>query len=162
MTAPTANPATRRPFGRTSLAALIAAAAILAAAGAFFALRVGAHAPAPGLGGLTASQAIEQRYGVRVKMVGSTADGGLVDLRFVAVDADKALAMMTNVAKLPVMVAEDSGTLVNSTTLMIPPHNLIQGETYFLLYRNTQGSIRHGTPVTIKFGDLKLEHVIAQ
>jgi hypothetical protein len=106
--------------------------------------------------------AIEDRYGIRISMVGATADGGLVDFRFVVVDPDKALAMLQDESKLPVMVAEDSGTLVNSTALMVAKHDLNPGGTYFLLYRNTQGAIKHGTPVTVKFGDLKLEHVMAQ
>lgn len=108
------------------------------------------------------SPAIEDRYGVRISMVGATADGGLVDFRFVVVDPDKALAMLQDESKLPVMVAEDSGTLVNSAALMIAKHALNPGATYFLLYRNTQGALKHGTPITVKFGDLKLEHVMVQ
>jgi protocatechuate 3,4-dioxygenase beta subunit len=50
-----------------------------------------APAPAPATpaapGAVPASPAIEQRYGVRINMVGVTADGGLLDLRFTVLDA---------------------------------------------------------------------------
>jgi hypothetical protein len=106
--------------------------------------------------------AIEDRWGVRVSQVGVTADGGLVDFRFVVLNSDKALAMLDDLKNTPVLVVEDSGEIVNSTALMAHKHTLNPGETYFLLYRNTHGAIKSGTPVTVKFGELSLEHVIAK
>ena len=105
---------------------------------------------------------IEAQWGIRVTQIGVTADGGMVDFRYIVLDPDKALAMQQDVNKLPVMIAEDSGTLVNSTALMTAKHTLSPGGTYFLLYRNTKGAIKPGTPVTVKFGDLTLEHVVAK
>lgn len=108
------------------------------------------------------SPAIEAKWGVRVTQIGVTADGGMVDFRFVVLDPDKALTMMQNVDDLPVLIAEDSGTLINSTAAMATRHDLNAGQTYFLLYRNTEGAIRPGTSVTVKFGNLALQHVIAR
>jgi hypothetical protein len=118
--------------------------------------------PAPISSVMPFNPAIEQQWGVRVTQIGVTADGGMVDFRYVVLDPDKALAMQQDVNKLPVLVAEDSGTLVNSASLMGAKHTLNPGETYFLLYRNTKGAIKSGTPVTVKFGDLTLEHVVAK
>ena len=108
------------------------------------------------------SPEIEARWGVRVTQIGVTADGGLVDFRYIVLDSDKALEMQKDVSKLPVLVAESSGTLVNSAAAMTAKHDLNVGQTYFLLYRNTNGAIKSGTPVTVKFGDMALEHMIAK
>ena len=108
------------------------------------------------------SPAIEEQWGVRVTQIGVTADGGLVDFRFIVLDPDKALAALQDVNKLPVLVAEDTGTVVNSVALHGREHNLNPGQTYFLLYRNTGGAIKPGGAVTVKFGDLLLEHVVAK
>jgi hypothetical protein len=118
--------------------------------------------PAPISSAMPINPQIEQQWGVRVTQIGVTADGGMVDFRYIVIDPDKALAMQQDVNKLPVLVAEDSGTLVNSTSLMGFKHTLKPGETYFLLYRNTGGAIKSGTPVTVKFGDLLLEHMVAK
>lgn len=116
----------------------------------------------PAASTIPVNPAIEQQWGVRVTQIGVTADGGMVDFRYIVLDPDKALAMQQDVNKLPVLVAEDSGTLVNSAAAMTAKHNLNPGTTYFLLYRNTNGAIKAGTPVTVKFGDLTLEHVVAK
>jgi hypothetical protein len=108
------------------------------------------------------SPAIEAKWGVRVTQIGVTADAGMVDFRFIVLDPDKALTMMQTVGNLPVLVAEDSGTVINSTVDMAVKHDLNAGQTYFLLYRNTEGAIRHGTSVTVRFGNLELQHVIAK
>jgi hypothetical protein len=52
--------------------------------------------------------------------------------------------------------------LVNSYALHGLAHNLTPGLTYFILYRNTRGAIKPGGLVTVKFGDLQLEHVPVQ
>ncbi len=136
---------------------------IALALGAFVVLRahpIGSVAATPA--SVPTNAAIEDRWGLRVSMVGATADGGLVDFRFVVLDPDKVSVMLQDENSLPTMVAEDSGTLINSTALMAHRHDFNAGETYFLLYRNTEGAIKEGTPVTVKFGDLKLEHIVAQ
>lgn len=108
------------------------------------------------------SPAIEARWGIRVTQIGATADGGLVDFRFVVLDVDKAADMMADVKNMPVLIAEDSNTAVTSTAQMGDDHSLHVGQTYFLLYRNAGGAIQPGTSVTVKFGTLELQHVIAK
>ena len=136
---------------------------IAVGAGAFFLAR-GGQAPqrAPAASTMPVNPQIEQQWGVRVTQIGVTADGGMVDFRYIVLDPDKALAMQQDVNKLPVLVAEDSGTLINSAAAMTAKHNLDPGTTYFLLYRNTGGAIKPGSQVTVKFGDLTLEHMVAK
>ncbi len=121
--------------------------------------------PAPTVspsGAIPINPAIEAKWGVRVTQIGVTADGGMVDFRYLVLDPDKALALVDNLKNVPVLLAENSGTSVNSAALMPAKHNLNPGQTYFFLYRNTNGAIKPGTPVTVKFGDLNLEHVVAR
>jgi hypothetical protein len=108
------------------------------------------------------SPEIELRWGIRITQVGVTADGGMVDFRYQVIDPDKALAMNQDLNNIPVLTDEASGTLINSAALMAPKHDLRPGQTYFLLYRNTDGAIKRGNPVTVKVGDLLLEHLVAR
>ncbi|MBI5304499.1 MAG: hypothetical protein HY868_20365 [Chloroflexi bacterium] len=137
-------------------------------AGMLFLLPAPAPAPEPVV--MPVSPEIEERWGVRISQIGVTADGGLVDFRFIVIDPDKALAMLQNVENLPVLVAEDTGAIVNSMAMMAGRHSLQPGRTYFLLYRNTLGAIKPGSRVKVMFNNsvtnsgqaLQIEHVQAQ
>ena len=135
---------------------LVAAAVVGAAVGAHLIRRPpGDHAIVP------INPAIEARWGVRLTHVGVTADGGLIDVRLLIIDAERALTLLQTADNLPILIAEDSGTRIVSVALMPPRHDLVAGRTSFLLYRDTGGAVRHGTSVTVRFGDLVLEHVTA-
>lgn len=104
------------------------------------------------------SPAVEERWGVRVSHVGVTGDGGLVEVRFVVLDGDKALALMEE-RNLPLVRSERSGAVLRSQALMTSHRAVAPGRTSFLLYRNTGGVLRPGSFATLVFGDLELEHV---
>ena len=118
--------------------------------------------PAPEQVPVPLNPAVEARWGIRVSQVAVTADGGLVDFRFVVLDPDKASEMMSSVDNLPVLLPSGSTEVVNSAAQMGAPHTLTAGQTYFLLYRNADGVISRGAPLTVQFGDLKIDHVIAR
>jgi hypothetical protein len=107
-----------------------------------------------------AAPAIEARFGIRVTQIGLTADGGMLDMRFVALDP--ALAeQLSHGSKLPMrLVVEDGNRLLNSEAMA--PHGgaLHAGSTYFTLFRNDGGLLRHGSRVTLLIGDLKLQHLV--
>jgi hypothetical protein len=117
------------------------------------------HAPG---GSVVDMAAIEQQWGIQVAMLGVTADGGLIDFRYQVTDADRAAAFLGNSANYPVLVDEASGATVRSPALMANKHEIQAGRTYFLLYRNTDGAIQRGSSVSLIFGELRLEHLIAQ
>ena len=125
-----------------------------------------APAPAPASpaapGALPASPAIEQRYGVRINMVGVTADGGLLDLRFTVLDSDKAMAMHQDLSIQPYIIDELTGAKIDSSPTMSHKHQLNVGLTYFELYRNPKGVVQPGRLVTVVVGDERLEHLVAQ
>ena len=157
-----APPAVRRA-PRPSRTLVAGATIVFVAALAILALLNGPLRSQPQAGvPVPINPAVEARWGVRVTQVAMTGDGGLVDFRFIALDPDKALAMMQDVNNLPILRTEDSGKIVNSAANMAATHDLRAGQTYFLLYRNPGGAIRPGTPVTILFGDLKIEHVLSR
>jgi hypothetical protein len=107
-----------------------------------------------------AAPAIEARFGIRVTQIGLTADGGMLDMRFVAIDP--ALAeQLSHGSKVPMrLVVEDGNRLLNSEAMA--PHGgaLHAGSTYFTLFRNDGGLLRHGSRVTLLIGDLELQHLV--
>jgi hypothetical protein len=108
------------------------------------------------------SPAVEERYGVRLTQVGVSADGGLVDVRYIVLDPRKAATLTETDASVPKLLVERTGALVQSAALMGAKHDLRAGRTAFLLYRNTLGAIQRGTVITIVFGELRIEHVVAE
>ena len=136
---------------------------VLALVGGFLAARLWPAAPPALDPAITPiNSEIEARWGIRITQIGVTADGGMVDFRYIVLDPDKALAMLQDLKNLPTLTAEDSGMVVSSAALMAPKHNLTAGRTYFLLYRNTRGAIKPGGAVSVVFDDLRLEHVVAK
>ncbi len=140
---------------------VVAIAVIATTAASLFTVRWLASAPAAD-GAVPTSPAIEAAWGIRVTHVAVTADGGLVEMRFLVLDSDRALAMMQDVANVPVLRVESTGVTVRSAALMTAKHAVAAGRTGFMLYRNTQGAIKPGLSVTVVFGKLELAHVVAQ
>lgn len=105
---------------------------------------------------------IEDRYGIRVTLVGVTAAGGLVNFRFKVLDAEKAKEIVQDPENMPMLIAEDSGTTLKAPGTVRHNITLETGRGYYILYINTQGAIKPGTPVSVVIGDLRLEHMIAQ
>jgi hypothetical protein len=107
-----------------------------------------------------ASPAIEGRFGIRVTQIGLTGDGGMLDMRFVAIDP--ALAdQLSHGGKVHLrLVVEDGNRLLDSEAMA--PHGgaMRAGATYFTLFRNDGGMLHHGSKVTLLIGDLRLEHLV--
>lgn len=143
---------------RRPIAVLVLLAATAVAVG-FGVVRLNAGSSAM----MPLSPAIEAAWGIRVSQVAVTADGGLVDFRFLVLDSDKAGLLMTDPSHLPILRIEGSDGVVFSAASMAAKHDLGVGRTYFILYRNAGGAIHRGTSVTVVFADgLELGHVVAQ
>lgn len=119
---------------------------------------VPAAALPPGRAGTAAE--VEQRLGIRIRFIAVTAAGGLVELRYEVVDAEKAAGLL-DVAGRPALIAEDSGAVL---TMHVRPEvrSLDAGRSYSFLFANTRNAIRPGSLVTVALGDLRLEHLVAQ
>lgn len=143
----------RRRAGIVLLAALALGAGV-----AFGLLRTSSGAST-----MPTNSAIEETWGVRITQVAPTADDGLVDFRFLVLDADKASAMVSDPSRLPILRIEGGDGVVFSAASMAAKHDLGVGRTYFVLYRNAGGAIQRGTRVTVVFPDgLELDHVVAR
>ena len=141
---------------------IIAITVLIAAAlvGSYILLR--SFQPAARSGEVPRNAAIEQRWGIRVTQIGVTADGGLLDFRYLVLDSDKALSMLEDVKTQPQLIAESSGDVLTARVSMTKQHDLRTGETYFVLFYNPQGQVKPGNSLGVKIGDLQLDHVIAK
>lgn len=148
-----ARPGLRRP------ATLLTAIAIALAAALAVAVAV-ADRPARGAS-MPTSPEIEREYGVRFTMVGVTADHGLLDVRFIVLDPDRAAQMLSDPSHLPRLVVERVDKALPSAALMPMHHELIPGRTYYVLYRNSGGAVHSGDKVTLAFDLGSLRHVVA-
>lgn len=106
-------------------------------------------------------RAIEERYGLRITMLGVTAGGGAVDFRFQVVDPDKASVYLHGTEDLPFLIVEGSGARIEA-----PNHQHTTtyqyGIVYYMLYGNPRGVVQPGTRVTVVLGDLRLKHIVAR
>ena len=112
-------------------------------------------------GTMPVSPEIEERFGVRFSLLAVTADGGMIELRYRVIDEGKAANFGHYTETAPLLIAEDTGDVVDVTIMGLHNHRVEPGRQYYVLYRNTGGVIESGRPVTIAIGDLELEHVVA-
>ena len=161
-TTPPSTPFSRRAVIRLLVVAVAALGAVAVAATLLVANGSGGPQPvAPtGIVRAPASPAIEARYGIRVTQIGLTADGGMLDMRFVAIDPALADQLSHGTAVRMRLVVEDGNRLLDSEAMA--PHGgaMHAGSTYFTLFRNDGGYIQHGSLVTLLIGTLKLEHLV--
>ncbi|WP_328324714.1 hypothetical protein OHA70_33985 [Kribbella sp. NBC_00382] len=147
-------PAPRRRVNR--LVILIAVLAVALVAGGLAAVKLwGSSDPAA----FPQSSSIEEQYGVRFSRVAVVGDGGLVTLTYVVLDSEKATRFQSDVQHPPELRSEDRDGGTKRVSVMKQGHSLRSGQTYYLVYQNTKGALRHGEEATIKLGDLSLLHV---
>lgn len=105
---------------------------------------------------------LEERYGLGVRLIGVTAGGGMIDFRLKILDVDKARAFLQDPANLPrLIVAGSSGALMASQGVQ-DDIQWEEGGILFMLFPNSGGAIKPGTPVIVEFGSVQLEPVPAQ
>lgn len=106
---------------------------------------------------------LEDRWGIQVTLVGVSADGGLVDFRYIVVDPDKALAMLDDINNRPVLVDETTNTiLLPAPSPSSHRGKPFPGQTFILLYPNPSGVVQVGSRVSVIIGDIRLEHFVAK
>ena len=90
---------------------------------------------------MPSNTAIEEKYGIRITRVAVTADVGMVDLRYVVLDPNKAQFVGTSAATTPLLYPQTGKIVVSETAPMPHKEVLHAGITYFLLYHDKLGSI---------------------
>jgi hypothetical protein len=104
------------------------------------------------------SAAMEDQLGVRFSRLAVVGDGGLITLTYVVLDAEKATRFQSDIAHPPELLSEDRSGGTKRVSLMKQGHSLRAGQTYYLVYENTRGALRHGGQATIVYGQLLLRH----
>lgn len=106
---------------------------------------------------------LEENYGLRVDLIGVTAAGGLVDLRFKVLDAEKAKKLLKDSKSLPQLVVADSGAILNTSEDSQSQEMKLENDgNLFLLFPNAGNALKPGSPVMVRFGDISLEPIIAK
>jgi len=144
---------------KNRLSILIApAVAILALMGSFLAVRAWNARGAPEMAG---AEKLEERWGIQITMLGVTADGGMLDLRYRMIDPTKVIDLQELETGLRFIV-EKNGYAFKASTAMRHRHEAQMGLIYGLLYFNENGMVHPGDLVTVQIGDVRVEHVPAQ
>jgi hypothetical protein len=104
------------------------------------------------------SAAMEQQYGVRFSRIAVVGDGGLITLTYVVLDSEKAGRFQADVQHPPELRSEERAGGTKRISVMKQGHTLRPGQTYYLVYQNTKGALRHGERASILLGDLTLRH----
>jgi hypothetical protein len=102
------------------------------------------------------ADAIADEFGFRVKHVAMLADGGMFELRFQVVDPDKANLIFVDLESVPVIVDEDTGTVIAVQDLP-HTHNVPAGLFEYVIYVNLEGAVKPGDVFTIGVGYLELQ-----
>jgi hypothetical protein len=153
------NAANRQPaYVMASVLALVAVSAISYQLGAR-----NSHNEHPLPETVISNDTLEQEYGIRLTLVAVTAAGGLVDVRYRIIDPVKAAQLVDEQdGGIMPMVYVGNGDVMLMPDSHMRNQKLIADRMYFNLIPNTQSTVKRGSVVTIVFGDVALEPVLAQ
>ncbi|MFM2077264.1 MAG: hypothetical protein RJA49_1154 [Actinomycetota bacterium] len=160
--APVASPERReRRFRRWHYIA--ASIVVFAIAAGVFVLhgRSGSNSAIEGSKAVTAEQLADQ-YGVKLDVLGLIASGGLIEMKFQVLDADKASALFGDVEDMPKLAVEGSSTTLTSAKGMKHHLTLLDGATYFFLYTNANDVVHRGDLVAFVMNGVRLPHLEVQ
>ena len=102
-----------------------------------------------------------QETGIRIVGVGLTAGGGIIDLRYQAIDPDKAVIVHDD-ENPPSFVVEATGQIVNTPYHEHSDFDAHTAVTYHELIMNPGGVLKRGSEISVLIGESRLEHVIIQ
>ena len=109
-------------------------------------------------------QELEEKYGLRVSLLGATAMNSIVDFRMKIVDAEKAGEILSadHHDALGLLVNGDEGDIITAAHMSRHGTMLKDGNLYITFFPNPGNEIRSGTSVSVVFGELRLEPIVAQ
>jgi hypothetical protein len=142
----------RSRLARISLAALVSV-------GAGLGIRAVSRPDTPPAGTIT-NAVMEDRYGVRIDLLGLAALGGLLELRFTVLDKDKAEVLFHDLK--PDVLVESTGVVLHPPVDSAHKMVLLDGASYFLLYANAGNSLHGGDKVSVVVGQVRLEHLVVK
>ena len=150
-----------RPWNRTWAAVAVI---LVATVGVVIGVRLAARADGPAertTAEMPRSERIEREYGIRIERVSLLAEGGVVELRYILLDADAAGVLHADdqdfVDDFPHIIAGD--TVIDAPTFHHHGGDLVTGRQLSILYGNLDGAVVDGTEVSIVIGDERLDGV---
>jgi len=152
----------------SSIRSVLVPLAVVVAAGAAFAVVTGlrggdAQAQLPAAGPAPVSAPIEAGYGLRFQRATLAMQGGLVDVRFTILDTLRAEPVIGHLSRERVkLVDQATGTVLDTRTMTPGDSNLIAGEGYYMLFRNSGGLIHPGSRIAVTIGKLELPGVVVR
>ena len=113
---------------------------------------------------LISQQELEEKYGLRVSLLGATAMNSIVDFRMKVLDAEKAGEILSSDHhdELGLMVNGDESDIITAAHMSRHGTILKDGNLYITFFPNPGNQIQSGTPVSVVFGELRLEPIVAQ
>jgi hypothetical protein len=139
-------------------------AILFVTAGAVIGVRLAVRADgpeAPTTAEMPRSDRIEREYGIRIDRVSLLAEGGVVELRYVLLDADAASVLHSDDQDFqddfPHIIAGD--TVIDLPTFHHHGGDLVTGRQLSILYGNLDGAVVEGDIVSIEIGDERLDGV---
>lgn len=112
--------------------------------------------------GVNAAQLLDKTGARVVRVTTAGGLGGLIDVRYQIVDANKAAALH-DVKRPPALVDESTGRVIYRL-LMGHSHVGVfhAGETYFFEFEDPAGLVKPGSKVSVVMGPVMLQHVRVQ
>ena len=104
------------------------------------------------------SAQMEDALGVRFSRVAVVADGGLITVSYVVLDAEKAQRFQADKTHPPLLTSEARQLSTQRVSMMKQGHVLRAGQTYYLVYQNTLGALRADESTRIDAGAFHLKH----
>lgn len=101
------------------------------------------------------SAAMEDATGVRFNRIAVVGDGGLVEVSYTVLDADKATRFQSDQAHPPVLTNEGTGVATKRVALMKQGHTLVAGQIYYFVYHN-EGTVHAADRATVAAGGATL------
>ena len=106
---------------------------------------------------------LEERYGIRIRMIAVTAAGGILDLRYKVIDKDKASFLLNPASAPPKLIDEASGkTFAAPSRSMKHNSNLENGNTYFHFIANAGNVIKPGVLMSVQLGTVRAGPIVVQ
>jgi hypothetical protein len=112
---------------------------------------------------LITQSTLEEQYGIRVTLVAVTAAGGLVDVRFKFLDGAKAGSLLQDATNFPLLLVGEKEVVLNVPEDARPQEvSYVDDGNLFLMYPNAADVVKPGTAVSIVFGNVQVEPILAK
>lgn len=102
---------------------------------------------------------LEEKYGLRVNLVGLTAADGMVDVRLKIMDGQKLKLLLADKNNFPTLYTQPGVVLNAPEDTRSQEIKFITGGNLFIIYPNSANAVEHNTPVTLLFGNIAVEPI---